>query len=113
MVSGRRLYRHPSRLDRQYVLDKLAGFHQEHGTPPHEILRDLEEAAAEIPRSEHAAEAAPLQQTCHRAGRSRRPGPQAIGTILVAVPARLGVGRVQSGFEAPGPHAKVSDTSTR
>ena len=85
MVSGRRLYHHPSRLDRQYVLDKLLAFHQEHGTPPHEILRDLRQAASQIPRSEQAAEAEPLQRVYRRARRSRRPGPQAIGEILVAV----------------------------
>jgi transposase len=113
MVSGRRLYQHPSRLDRQYVLDKLLAFHQEHGTPPHVILRDLQEAAAQIPTSEHAAESQPLQKTCQRARRSRRAGPQAIGEILVAVLARLGFGRVQSETEAPSPDVKLSGTGTR
>lgn len=79
MVSGRRLYAHPSRLDRQYVLDKLLTFHQEHGTPPHAILRDLQQAAAQIPRRDQAAESAPLKQRYQRSRRSRRRGPQAIG----------------------------------
>ena len=112
MVSGRRLYDHPSRLDRQYVLDKLLTFHQEHGTPPVEILRDLREAATQIPQAEQAAEAKPLQEICRRARRSRRAGPQAIGEILLVVLARLGFGKVQSEPEAPSPHAKMSDTST-
>lgn len=113
MVSGRRLYEHPSRLDRQYVLDKLLSFHREHGTPPHEILRDLQEAAAQIPKSHRAAEAEPLSRICQRARRSRRVGPQAIGDILVAVLAKLGVGQVQSESEAPSPDANVSDPSPR
>lgn len=113
MVSGRRLYDHPSRLDRQYVLDKLLAFHSEHGTPPDEILRDLQEAVAQIPPSQRAAEAEPLRKICQRARRSRRSGPQAIGEILVVVLAKLGVGQVQSGSEAPSPDAKVSDTSSR
>lgn len=113
MVSGRRLYEHPSRLDRQYVLDKLLSFHREHGTPPHEILRDLQEAAAQIPKSHRAAEAEPLSKICQRARRSRRVGPQAIGDILVAVLAKLGVGQVQSESEAPSPDANVSDPSPR
>ena len=112
MVSGRRLYDHPSRLDRQYVLDKLLAFHREHGTPPYEILRDLQEAAAQIPNSQRAAEAEPLRKTCQRARRSRRAGPQAIGEILVAVLAKLGIHRVQSEPEAPSPDANLSDTST-
>jgi hypothetical protein len=113
MVGGRRLYRHPSRLDRQYVLDKLLEFHHQHGTPPLEILRDLKHAAGQIPRCEHAAEAVPLRNTYDRARRSRRKGPQPIGMILVEVLARLGVVGLQSEVEAPGPDANVSETSTR
>ena len=112
MVSGRRLYDHPSRLDRQYVLDKLLAFHREHETPPPKILRDLHQAVAQIPPSHHADEALPLQRIYQRAHRSRRAGPQAIGEILLVVLARLGVGKVQSESEAPSPHANLSDTST-
>jgi len=113
MVSGRRLYCHPSHLDRGYVLDKLLEFHHEHGTPPVEIVCDLKRAAEQVPKAEHAAEAVPLQTTYERACRSRRQGPQPIGKILVEVLARLGVVGLQSESEAPGPDANVSDTSTR
>jgi len=112
MVGGRRLYQHPSRLDRSYVLAKLLEFHQEHGTAPAEILRDMREAAAQIPKAEQAAEATPLQETCRKACRSRQKGPQAIGEILLVVLARLGVGKVQSQVEAPSPDANVSDMGT-
>lgn len=113
MVSGRRLYQHPSRLDCQYVLEKLLAFHQEHGTPPYEILGHLQEAAVQIPKSEHAAEGRPLQKICQRARRSRRPGPQAIGEILIVVLARLGLGKVQSEVEAPSPDANASGMGAR
>jgi transposase len=113
MVSGRRLYRHPSRLDRQYVLEKLRIFHQEHDTAPLEILRDLREAVTQIPEPEHAAEAGPLREACRKARRSRRPGPQAIGEILLVVLAKLGFGQVQSESEASRPHANLSGTSAR
>jgi transposase len=113
MVSGRRLYHHPSRLDRGYVLDKLLTFHREHETPPHEILRDMRQAAEQIPRYEQAAEAEPLQRVYQRARRSRRPGPQAIGEVLLVVLARLGVGGLQWETEAPSPDANASETSTR
>lgn len=112
MVGGRRLYQHPSRLDRGYILDKLLTFHREHGTPPHQTLRDLRQAADQIPRGDRAAEAAPLQRIHRRACFSRRPGPQAIGDILVAVLARLGVAGLQSEDEAPSLDANVSETST-
>src|SRR5690606_26425806 len=72
MVSGRRLYCRPGCLDRQYVLDKLLAFHQDHNTPPHEILRDLQHAADQIPKSEQRAEAAPLESRYEKARRSRR-----------------------------------------
>jgi transposase len=113
MVSGRKLYDHPSRLDRQYVLDKLLVFHQEHGTPPVQILRDMREAAAQIPKAGQADEAMPLKEKCDRARRSRRAGPQAIGEILLAVLAKLGFGQLESDSEVPSPDAPVSDTSTR
>jgi transposase len=112
MVSGRRLYQHPSRLDRQYVLDKLLVFHREHGTPPVDILRDLRQAASQIPQAEQAAEARPLQEACRKARRSRRAGPQEIGEILLVVLAELGFGEVQSEAEAPSPDANVSGRST-
>lgn len=61
MVSGRCLYQHPSRLQRGYVLDKLLEFHKEQNTPPAAILRDLQQAAQQIPERDRAAEAEPLQ----------------------------------------------------
>jgi transposase len=113
MVSGRKLYHHPSRLDRAYVLDKLLAFHRKHDSPPHKILRDLRQAADQIPRNEQAAEAVPLKRIYQRTRRSRRPGPRAIGEILVTVLARLGVDGVQSETEAPSLDANVSETSIR
>jgi len=112
IVSGRRLYRHPSQLDRQYVLDKLLVFHQEHGSPPHEILRDLQHAADQVPARDQTAEAAPLQARYDRCRRSRREGPQQIGTILLVVLARYGITGLESKSEAQGPVAGESVTST-
>ena len=112
MVSGRKLYRHPSRLDRGYVMEKLLVFHREHGTPPHEIVGDLQRAAEQIPKRNRLEEAGPLQKTYERCRRSRRKGPQEIGTILVAVLARLGINGLESQPEARGPVANVSEEST-
>jgi transposase len=112
MVAGRRLYHHPSRLERQYVLDKLLKFHQEHQTPPHEILRDLQQAADQIPEHERAAEAAPLATQYAKCRNSRRKGPQQLGTILLGVLARYGITGLESEVEARGPDAVKSDAST-
>jgi transposase len=112
MVSGRQLYRHPSRLDRDYVLDKLLEFHQDHHTPPHEILRDLQQAADQIPRPEQAAEAAPLQERYGKCRRSRRQRSQHISAILLAVLARYGITGLESKGEAQGPTVVESVTST-
>lgn len=90
MISGRQLYRHPSRLDRGYVIDKLLTYHRDHHTPPHQIVRDLASAVKQIPKSAHAEEAKPLQTAYQKTRRSRR-GPQPLGTLLVAVLAQLGV----------------------
>lgn len=112
MVSGRKLYRHPSRLDRSYVLEKLLAFHREHQTPSHEIVGHLRQAALQIPKHAHLEEASPLQTIYERCRRSRRKGAEAIGTILVAVLARLGVNGLESEPEAQGPIANVSESST-
>jgi len=103
MVSGRRLYHHPSRLDRQYVLDKLLTFHEEHHTPPHEILRDLHHAADQIPQPEQSSEAARLVERYQKYRRSRRAGSQSLGTLLLAVLARYGITGLESEGEAQGP----------
>jgi transposase len=112
MVSGRQLYHHPSRLDRDYVLDKLLEFHQEHHTPPHEILRDLKRAAEQIPKHEQTAEAVPLRERYYKCRRSRRERSQHIGAILLTVLANYGITGLESKGEAQGPTAAESDTST-
>lgn len=96
MVSGRQLYRHPSRLDRSYVMEKLLTYHQAHHTPPDVIVRDLERAAEQLPRSACAAEAEPLQARYERSRRARRRSPVHVGELMVGVLARLGVGEIES-----------------
>lgn len=91
MVAGRKIFQHPSRLDRGYVLQKLLDFHRDHGSPPAMILKDLQAAAEQLPKSAQAAEAQPLADFQAKAARSRRTEPQALGELLVHVLARLGV----------------------
>jgi transposase len=91
MISGRQLYRHPSRLDRDYVMDKLLTYHRQHHTPPAAIVRDLKCAADQIPTRDRAGQAEPLQKLYEKSQTSRRRGPTEIGTLVVAVLERLGV----------------------
>ena len=86
-------------------------FHQDHKTPPEDILRDLQHAAEQIPQHEQASEAQPLQQRYERACRSRRKSAQPISEILLAVLARYGITGLES-KESQGSHVNESDTST-
>jgi transposase len=96
MVAGRQVFRHPCIQGRHYILDKLNGFHREHGTGMAEVLRDLQAAIGQLPPRAYVAEAGPLQQELQRIQEGRRRGPQLLGDILPIVLARLGVGAVQS-----------------
>ena len=101
MVAGRQVFRHPGIQGRHYILDKLIAFHRDHDTPGRQ-LRDLQAALAQVPPSEHQAEAMPLQEELKKIQQRRRRGPQLLGNILPIVLARLGVGGVQS--TASGEH---------
>ena len=91
MVSGRQLYRHASRLDQGYVMDKLLTFHREHQTPPAVIVRDLKHVADLLPEPGKQEEGEQLHKSAMKARRSRQKGPQELGTLLVAVLARMGI----------------------
>ena len=91
MIAGRQVFRHPSRLDRGYVLHKLLEFHRDRGSPMTAILADLRAAAEQLPKSAHAGEAQPISEIQAKAARSRRSEPRELGSILVQVLARLGV----------------------
>ena len=72
-------------------MDKLLTFHREHHTSPAVIVRDLKHAVDQLPKSSQLEEGAKLQEAALKARRSRQKGPQELGTLLVAVLARLGV----------------------
>jgi transposase len=91
MVSGRQIYRHPSRLDRGYVMDKLLTFYREHKIRPAVTVRDLKFVADHLQQHDHRAEGEKLREAALRAQRSRRKGPQELGTLLVGVLAKLGI----------------------
>lgn len=99
MVAGRQVFRHSGLRERGYILDKLLAFHLEHGATWEQRLRDIHLAAAQVPTSEHAAEAQALadrtRNTGKRGSRAKR-GPQPLGELIAIVLARLGVGALPS-----------------
>jgi len=96
MVFGRQLFEHPSRLERSYVMEKLLVFQQDHKMAPGNIVRNLQQAAIQIPPSGQVDEAKPLLEVYRKSRRSRRKGPQSLGTLLVGVLARMGVEDLES-----------------
>lgn len=96
VVAGRAVYRHPCCQQRNYVLDKLIKFHNEHATDIPQVLRDLDAATAQLPRAERRGEAEPLAEQLAQLQARRRARPSRLGEILPAVLARLGVGLIQS-----------------
>jgi hypothetical protein len=95
MVAGRQVFRHPCLHERNYILQKLLAFHVEHQTPMHDTMRDLHQTITHIPKSEHAAEAKPLQERMQGTKRGKT-GPQPIREAIAIVLARLGVGVINS-----------------
>ena len=90
-VAGRQVFRHPCLQGRHYLLEKLSAFHRDHGTPMDKVLRDLQAAITQVPPTEYAAEAQPLQAQLHKLHEGGKRGPPLLGDILPIVLARLGV----------------------
>lgn len=96
MVAGRSTFRHPSCRHRHYVLDKLIRFSVDHDIDCARILRDVDAAVSQVPRSEHESEATPLVEELSRTESRRGAGPRLLGEVLPAVLAKLGVNPLSS-----------------
>lgn len=77
-------------------MDKLLTYHRQHHTSPATIVRDLKFTADQIPIPDRAVQAEPLQKLYEKSKGNRRRGPTDIGTLVVAVLARMGVGDIES-----------------
>jgi transposase len=96
MVAGRKAYRHPCCQQRDYVLKKFITFHNEHGTTGDQLMRDLNAAVSQLPRSEYREEAIPLAEELESVLNKRGKGPRPLGEILPVILAKLGVKPVRS-----------------
>jgi transposase len=86
LVGGRQVWRGHG-VDREALLAKLQDFHRLHHTPVDQVVRDLNEVLAWLPKSTYAEEAQPLTE----GARQKHRGPQHIGELLIPLLLRLGV----------------------
>jgi transposase len=96
MVAGKMSFRHPCTQKRDYILTKLIRFALGHSIAPDQLLRNLNAATVQLPPSDHREEALSLAEELARAQTKRGSGPKAIGEILPAVLAKLGVSLISS-----------------
>jgi transposase len=109
LVAGRQVLRHPGIRERDYIMQKLVRFHQEHGSPSAAMMTNLQHAAQILPHSAHAAEAAPLVALLAKAQHARR-GPVRFADVLPLILAKLGVGQLQSNTEEQEPSSPQAET---
>jgi transposase len=96
MVAGQMTFRHPCTQKRDYILTKLIRFALDHAIAPDQLLRNLNAATVQLPPSDHRVEAESLAGEMARAQKKRGSGPKAIGEILPAVLAKLGLSLISS-----------------
>jgi transposase len=96
MVAGQMCFRHPCTQKRDYILTKLIMFAIDHSIAPDQLLRNLDAATVQLPRSDHREEAASLTEEMARLQTKRGSGPKAIGEIIPAVLAKLGLSLISS-----------------
>ena len=96
MVAGRKAYRHPCCQQRDYILNKLLIFHTDNEIGYDQLMRNLDAAVAQLPRSEYREEAVPLADELDRVLKKRGKGPRPLSEILPVVLAKLGVKPVRS-----------------
>ena len=89
-VAGDEPMRHPCFREPDSILEKLRRFHHEHETPMDRLLADLETTVEQLPYDTRNHEAAVVANILQQQT-SRRRGSVAIGELLPAVLARLGI----------------------
>ena len=89
-VAGDEPMRHPCFKAPDSILEKLRRFHHEHKTPMDRLLTDLDTAVDQLPYHTRGREAELVANILEQQA-SRRRGSVAIGEVLPAVLARLGI----------------------
>jgi transposase len=89
-VAGDEPMRHPCFRQPESILEKLRRFHHVHQTPIDRLLAELETAIEQLPYNTRNHEATIVAQVLQQQA-SRRRGTVAVGELLAAVLARLGI----------------------
>ena len=89
-VAGDEPMKHPAFQKPDSILEKLREFHHKHQTPIDQILADLETAVGQLPYNTRNHEAKIVADVLQQQTNRRR-GVRAIGELLPAVLARLGI----------------------
>ena len=87
--------RHPCFQTPDSILEKLRGFHHERETPVDCLLADVETAVQQLPYNTRNHEAEIVAKVLQQQARRRRGG-VAIGELLPAVLAKLGIKTTES-----------------
>ena len=88
-VAGDEPMRHPCFQEPDSILEKLREFHQQHQTSLDVLLAELETAVDQLPYNTRSHEAEIVAEVLQK--RTGRSGVHAIGDLLPAVLARLGI----------------------
>jgi len=89
-VAGDEPMKHPAFQKPDSILEKLREFHHQHQTPIDELLADLETVVGQLPYNTRSHEAEIVNQVLQQQTHRHRGG-VAIGALLPAVLARLGI----------------------
>jgi hypothetical protein len=106
-VAGDQPMKHPAFQKPDSILEKLREFHHVHKTPMDQLLADLQTTVEHLPYNTRRREAA-VVATVLRNNSKRKRGGIAIGALLPAVLARLGV----SPMEGTEPETVPKETET-
>jgi transposase len=89
MVAGGQVYRHPSSLQRDYIIQKLIKFYNQHDLHINDTLSALQVAVDHLPADSHPDEARSLTEDQARIAGKHGAGARRLGAILPPVLARL------------------------
>jgi transposase len=89
MVAGGQVYDHPSRRERDYIIQKLINFHEKHLIEIKETLSVLQTAVDHLPASVRSDEARSLSEDLTRLAGQRGTGKKRLAEIVPSVLARL------------------------
>lgn len=108
IVAGRQLVQHPCSRQRDYLLEKLLAFYQDHHTSLAQMGVDVSHAGEQIPAAHRVEEAQPLLHAWEKIQARKTRAPQPLCELLPFLLAKLGVLDVKSKPE-PIPHSGEPD----